>query len=442
MDAYLNRVSNMDKDELHSHLRRDYHHPDQLWPDYLDYLDEWKFEYRHKLSVTRKDFIYRFLAVRNQKIQCGDHYHQFSTEPSSNELSVHFPRTDTFISPTACWYKTILKMEDELSSDELISASTFTTTELTFLHRFASVEMVKQGLTPTLLSFEDFKNHWWGQENTALPSIEELKIDLPAGEPQWLLTKDSPVEIVQTSELTSQDHGLHTLLATAPEPYLVFKTINKIRDVTPEPDLVTPSQLATAMENCNQCSGNYPTVGPTYPGVYYAPPGNGKTTAARHNVFCGVDTDWLLKMSDFNTVIAPFLAMDLPVITNQYNLATNSGEKFIGNFNPHALRTAPTGKAYTSPREIQAAKKTYGSDLTISLQPLFFSQASLHVQRLLHVYNTTRNQFLPTKRSRLPKPSKHSQYSNWCNLKYAIEQWPDPYRGKNYQQNLRKRRKK
>jgi len=97
--------------------------------------------------------------------------------------------------------------------------------------------------------------------------------------------------------------------------------------------VIHPDMVVKAMEICTQCTAYTPKPsGTSYHGVYYSPPENGKSNALNKELFIGLDTDWLITMLDFQTVIEPFIKLGIPVITNQYHLAQNAGDRFLGMF--------------------------------------------------------------------------------------------------------------
>lgn len=452
LSAYQDRVASMSVTEKDEHLRVNYTTSEHAWPDYLDYVDEWQWHFLEAMSKTRKDFIFCSLVTRRQRIQCGDHHHYFTDDSQdTHPEAVYFPRTDTFVEPTACW-NVLLRVSDESlrSTRALQSSAQLTMPEVEYVRRLAGLRLLSQGLTPRKLSFEEFKTRWWNTESSATaydiaheqPSIaDELGIvrrSLPPAKPQWIVESTAATEVILPSTAVAADHGLHAILLAVPDGPRVLKTINSVRKLDPDHDLVCPNQIAKAMETCPYCVGDTPKTGPTPTGVYYAPPGNGKTTCQDRHLFCGIDTDWLVKMSSFQHIIAPFLEMDLAVITNQYHLATNAGEKFIGLFSSHHLRKNLFGAPFTPESEIDHAIHTFSADLAILKAHGYLAENMLNLLRCNYIYRRAREIFTTPSPKRF-KPYYRHNFSTWETFSHELLTWSSPYRGKNYQQNKRKR---
>lgn len=452
LSLYYDRVASMDDRQLGEHLRSSYTTEENAWPDYLDYVDEWQWHFKESMSRTRKDFIFTTLVVRRQRVKCGTHHHYFTDDPADHHPeAVYFPRTDTFIEPGVCWNVLLQISDDKLQSTRALQSSAqLTMPEIEYVRRLAGIRLISKGITPRQLSYDEFRTKWWGQESeaTAHSLLQEqttiseemglLKQSLPPAKPQWVADTNGEVDTILPSHTVANDHGLHAVLLATHNGARILKTINRIRLLSPVQDPIEPQDIAEAIRMCPRCTGDPPATGPTLPGVYYAPPGNGKTTCLNERHFCGVDTDWLVKMSDFQTVIAPFLQLDVAVITNQYHLATNAGEKFFGLFDAAHLRLDPTGKPFTPEHEIQYAVQTYGADLAILLEHNYLTNNLLSLYRCNYIYRLAREKFLPRNPQRLKAYYKH-RYTSWLDLAQDICSWVSPRRGKHYQQNRRKR---
>lgn len=391
VNEYFSRLDNMSREETESHLRSDYREQGQEWPDYLDYIDEWEASYEHTLTQTRKDFIYSALAKRHQKIICGDHHHVFSIYDGPNIVFV--PNPDFYVDYQSCWYQTIVKSDTILRcSDTSIEAPRLSLPESSIIKNLTKMRlMLSDSTTFDKLSFSDFKEKWWSKESrdqarriflesrtptikTPDEVIQQAIHELPPPPPLWLCT-DNQVNTILTNSVAIQQHGFHALLRTREDRHPIIDMINKIRSLaTNYEGPISRSDLATAIQHCPQCStrSDIPS-GPSYPGVYYAPPGNGKSKSQDDETFIGIDTDLLISMSDFKTIIDPFLRIGIPVITNQYHLAQHSGERFFGIFNKHHLRQDPRGIRYTTIREIISARETISDDLFIRFVDNYFS---------------------------------------------------------------------
>lgn len=437
IDAYFERVSSMSTTEKDVHLRKFYKDESQSWPDYLDYLDEWHDYHRDFLSKTRKDFIYHYLAKRQAIIHCGDHTHQFFTNNdesiSSPHRSIFFPSPDTYIIPSSCWYQHILSLEDSMSDKDLDQESIrLTHPEIEAVKRFNALQLAKEGITPILLDFETFKKEWWSQSSVSKamdiykksfpPALrprqqqtspidpaptttifKELKTVLPEAKNQWFHWNVTDPIIMDNSRVY-EDHGLHLLVLAHPNYQEVINVINQIRTQSQPDSCILFTDISNAMSTCSQCAiyHDMPShIRPhtTVPCVLYSPPGNGKSTALSNGFFIGVDTDWLIRNSDFNTIIAPFLKLGVAVITNQFELATNSGEKFLGSYNTTHLRKTFEGQPFTPLPEILAAQKMFGPDFTLDIKTSnhHFEHDVLQLLRQHFLYNQSRIKFMHKK---------------------------------------------
>lgn len=431
LDAYFDKVQSFDHEELRAHLRRDYCEEGQQWPDYLDYVDEWKDQHREFISRSRKDFIYHHLAKRHQKIKCGDHSHLFTDtmdeESSSTQIPLSPPPSslicitspDAYIDVNQCWYKHLQSIETRLGdTTEAQQAARVTIPEMELLKRYTALRLAQAGETPHLLDFETFKKEWWAQSSvrkamelykTSQPTpiasqnhddlidvISELRDDMPNKPALWFNKQSASPGVIIPIDRLYQDHSLHMVLQSTHNFEEVLNVLSSTRSEIDPAEAIDKHKLSDAINHCQLCRRQNPDPlpYPTHPGVFYSPPGNGKTQALISGYLVAVDTDWTLRNSDFNTVIAPFLKLGLAVITNQYSLATNSAEKFIGAFNPYHLRLDPTGKPYTSIVEILSATEIMESDITVHFHKEgHLSDAMLTLQRLQQIYSQTRQQF-------------------------------------------------
>lgn len=421
----------MNESQLSDHLMTDDRHADHAWPDYLDYLEEWNDLFEHKLSLTRKDFIYTVLARRNTRIICGSHFHTFSTTCPSQDLAqdvdeyVIITKPDDYLDVTSCWYKTILAMDKITSfTDTSKTSITLSTIEHESLKRLAALRMTTdEGMVHLQLSFDDFKRMWWSREskltaeailkqskpllniqselsapsqaiiNEAVQSLVVDPISLVHPPKKAYLTSSSSQVVIQTADQCISDHGLHMALLASEVPKNVLNSINEIR-LSADGAYISPQKLAKAMLKCKLCLDLQVKPCFTSPGLFYAPPGSGKTTAITNRLFIGIDTDWLIAGSTFETIVAPFLRQNIPVLTNMHNVCSCSGEKMFGYYNVHNLRRDANGKYYTNPNELQRMPTVYQDDICLSHSDRgYFSHHILRLYRENYLYNTTRKQF-------------------------------------------------
>jgi hypothetical protein len=418
LQRYYSRVAAMDEAQVASHLRVNYSDPSQEWPDYLDYLDDWEHHYARRLNDTQRDFVFH-LATRATTFVCKDHVHKISVIKAPDVI--HFPNRDSFIDYTSCWFKTIAEADEKLVRlDPQATAARLSVPESEALKLLTMVRLVSQdSMTPIRLDFDQFRKDWLNKESSSqaikifqksnprplvIPAdLEEMSdtLDLPGPAP-WLNMPDSSnssPSAIWDADNVKADHAFHLLLLARPDRLVIIEMMNRIRSVDPQSTLLDPVSIAHCMDyQCSQCTEL--TEGPqpillttTAPGVYYAPPGNGKTTASRHGNFIGIDSDWLLRRSNFKTTLLPFLQRGIPVVTNQYTLIKNSSYKLFGSFNKYELRTDDACRPYTPLKEILAAKADLQDDATIIFTKEFLANSFLTLIRANFIYEFTRQKF-------------------------------------------------
>lgn len=411
VDEYYHRLNQMSHDEKDEHLRKNYCVIDQTWPDYLDFLDEWEDNYFSKLARTRKDFIFQYYAKRNQKLPCScGHVHLFTTHNTSvnPQHTVCIPTSDTELDYTSCWYAMFVSADNDLAADDTHRQSPcLSLSESEILRKFTALRMTLDGYPPIKLSFDDFIQVWWNKPQPSaawqifsreFPQVNQIaaetKKQLPIKQAPWLSMQPThSTENVMSSSKVSEFHGLHALLRSRQDRFIILEMINSVRIDDP----ITINQLTQAISTCTQCTqySDFP-VFPSPIGVYYSPPGNGKTTSQRNEFFVGIDTDWLTKEDFFDRECAPFLRINLPIVTNQYHLAQHAGQKFIGSFNVAHLRTDQHGNPYTSSAEIKRAMGYLSNDLFILVYDIrnrYFADDLVKLYRAAYIYDLTRQSF-------------------------------------------------
>lgn len=458
--AYYQRTNEMSFTEKTVHLRTDEKEDTQAWPDFLDYLDEWSFLYKQKLQQTRKDYVFTVLARHGVTIKCRAHTHTFSHQQNPH-ADVIVPSPDININPDACWWRELTRYDDQLTDlDANATAVQLSSPEAKAIQKLTAIQMVTQeSLPPTLLTFEKFRDQWWktpthdramkilfesDQPYHILNSIVRgLKVQDNPQPPQWLNLGTSPSpDLIQTNTQVVQDHGLHALMRVRHDRHEIFRLISTIRSEANPEGLLSPTQLAQAMTDCPLCSTKPRGLSTSFPGVYYSPPGNGKTTSLEHETFIGIDTDWLLKNSTFDNIMRPFLAKSIPIITNQYHLAAASGTRFFGAFNPNNLRINPlTNLPYTTLTEIEKTRTVLRSDLFLLYTDKYFSEVLPLLYRAAYLYEFS--QYVWLKKSVKGKFIKHNFEDAHLPTTIAqIAKWKNSLRASARQQRRRKRRHK
>lgn len=284
---------------MSTHLRENYRVQEQLWPDYLDYLDEWDMDYSQYLHRTRKDYVYQVMCKYNQKMDCGDHTHLFTTEELQEGSNigplriVSIPSLDTFINPSACWYLHLVKEDERLRDlDTNQSASRLSCPEALMIKKLTQLTLLRKGTTFEKLSFEQFRDEWWSKESlsaaqaiyqnsrtkpvsTPTEVLQELRQQLPAEPAPFLKHSniaDQPEIILPSSEVI-RDHGFHMLLAARNDRFVILEIINGIRPY----DFIDSNDLSKAIERCADCSSTATfNIGASPPIFIYSPPVTGR----------------------------------------------------------------------------------------------------------------------------------------------------------------------
>lgn len=420
---YFDKVKDMTPDELHSYQRFDYQPDSHMWPDYLDYIDEWNSNFEYKMNQIFRSYIYTVLVKRQQRIQCEDHYHDFTDQPNVPN-TVYFPRPDHPIEHSVCWFKTIRHSTKDLIRTSSSSAvSRLNISEREMLKRLVRIGLVSMGTTDVLLSYTDYQKLWYNEQNKET-AIAILNSSSP---PEHIFLKNVVKEVTQErnfrqvntvpslilpSDVVAADHGLHSLLRVHENAKVILKMINSIRSIADQKDIITRRQLHDALQNCNSC-GKRDFGYMTYPGVYYAPPGNGKTTSLDLEVFIGIDTDWLIANGSYQLVVQPFLLLDIPVITNQYDLVYSSHDFVVGMFNRDRLKSNKQNRPFTSDSEIVEAIKVMNGSLYVHFCDGYFTDNITNLTLLHYIHNVTRFRFLKFDigKVRTRKKFKHNRTS-------------------------------
>lgn len=91
------------------------------------------------------------------------------------------------------------------------------------------------------------------------------------------------------------------------------------------PERITLDKLDVERRKCEYCHPP-PYPDPSVLGVYYAPPGAGKTTTQNKEYLIAYDTDWIGKGMTWREV-SPLLRWKIPILTNQCEGFVGSGPK-------------------------------------------------------------------------------------------------------------------
>lgn len=426
---YMNRIQEMTPSEKHSYLRIEYREPTQEWPDYLDYVEEWRDLYQRKLSQIRRDFIFHVLAKHSQRLPCGDHFHRFTTEVPTHSESVSIKNRDCFIDESSCWYQNISRSEDDLiSQPHTLNAASLSNIQTQQFKRIVGIRMVTghEFSTHDLLTFEQYKEQWHDSQDKTTAyeilsrsGVTPLQPKLPDILPGPTTVVEEPViktwftrgptDIIISNDDVLSDHGFHNLMRVRDDRITVLKKINRIR--RPYTDKITPVDVHGAIAQCSACKFSSPWATTSYPGIFYSPPGNGKSTSMKTDCFIGVDTDWLLKHSDFSTMCLPFVKLGIPILTNQYSLIIDTDQKMFGSFSPNHLRTY-RGKPYTSIHEIHGAMLSSDGDLVVMYNAGYLNDNLLKLLLMQYVHDVTKQHVYGMNRVKIKHTKTHYHSTN------------------------------
>jgi hypothetical protein len=453
INDYLHYEASLNEEDKRLHFREDYQEADQAWAEYLDYIDEWQYAYKFRLNATVVDFIFSVLIKHQVRMHCNGHTHIFVSDPkftSDIDNIVLLTSIDQHINAKVCWYEVLSDTSRQLTVlDSGAKAPRLSVPEAQFIKRATQMNlMIKDGQTHKQLDFDQFKSKWWTQESKDLAfkifNESETPLVTPTNEiinlvkedlhverkhkGEWLGVSSLQEDNILTSDQVCESHGFHLLLKNAPSPRIVLSLINGIRRRGKRHSLIDEKSLLNCVLNCQKCNltGNNPTSLPSPFGIYYAPPGNGKTHALDEGFIVGVDTDWLNHSSTFDVIIKPFLDNDIPVITNQYDLIPLSGYRLFGIFNNNSLRTNGS-YPFTSITEIVAAERSFKDDLLIFHVNNYFSDNLLLLYLAQFVYDyskhllekQTRIKFHKVRSRNRDLTSFHALLATWANISKA-----------------------
>jgi len=340
LSQYTEKLSQMDEYERGIEDRLDYREESQAYPDYLDYVEEWEWFADEQLSELKSKLILAY-SKRHQKLKCEcNNYHILTTcdKPDAGDTITDDPSRVIY---NTCWYKTIAQ---ELNSIKLAlkgQSLLLPDPMHNMLHNILKWKMVDNNQTPILLPFETFKAIWWSSKDQAALGKELLR-DMKYHEVMQIvhMREDQTPEIKDEGKkvllnFPDSDHGFHQLIyALKDQGKTIFNWMNKQRSKLGLPtDQINYERYKRKTLKCKSCRrGHFPGI--SVPGVYYAPPGGGKTTALNNGVLVGFDTDWIgvgLSWRDYTYL----LRKGIPIITNQPEIFIGSGVKIIGILKKH-----------------------------------------------------------------------------------------------------------
>jgi hypothetical protein len=289
LNSYVQSINQMNPIQRAVEQRSDYHEEGHAYADYLDYVEEWEWHASEKQSELVTKVIY-VMGHKHNKIQCNcrsTHVLTVMSEPEHGDTIVD----DVGINlASACWYRTITK-----ASHSALHASREASARLpdpleSLLGELAKVQKVCDGQTPTLLPYDVFRTVWWGKESDH--NAGELLYQLPSK-----LKKKISERMVESSPRVEQnkillwwphdDHGMHSLLQSVGEAKFrrILSLINEKRKIiSNRAEHISYEDVLERVATCDKCKATIKVAGLSIFGVYHAPPGARKTTAANNQL--------------------------------------------------------------------------------------------------------------------------------------------------------------
>lgn len=434
LSQYTEKLKQMNSIEKECENRTNYYDPSQIKEDYLDYVEEWNWTFNNKKPEVLQRFIY-LAAARHLKIACDNHYHTLTTRKNESEgdLIVDSPKTLLF---QTCLYRQLAKTFDNATPSVYRNFARLPDPVESLLRLIGSMALMEKGSTPYLLPMDLFQQYWWRDEDRTPDQLKAIFYDFNKTERDrvddvrsTLEPKVSAKEILL--DFPDSDHGLHSLmrLVGENESFTWIKWINKQRTkLDSRARLITKESLNERIKACEFCK-HPSTAGMSVPGIYYAPPGGGKTTAQNLELLIGFDTDWIgigLNWTDYGWI----LKKRVPIITNQPEIFIGSGVKIIGIVKQR-IRLGCDGKPLDSASRlmrwakehdrsvyfIKAKDNKYFSDYALTLQMLAMVQSIIsdHTINKLPYYKNNQTvewgEFFPKLMKRKEKEERRERTS-------------------------------
>lgn len=374
--AYEERITNMSDEERRIYLRKDFvdieHSHHSSYADYLDFIEEWEYDFTKIQREYEQDFILRILVAHKVKIECGNHTHTFTAcdgDPFPDKLiiDVHDP-----IKRDTCWYNTFTKSKNDLTKNNVGKFARLTVSLNDYYNRLIKIRTLEKTGIPERIDYEAYKAIFVDGKKPNYPDtplLKRLEAATEVKKNHTLQKTDktkTSIRIVLSNNEVAVDHGLHTLLHTMND-WGMLNTINSIRRKVDISASVSQREVLNAMDTCIHCK-NSSLKNHSIPlsplGVYYVQPGGGKTTSFSKEYFIGLDTDWLhsaLTIDDLHQVII----QKVPILTNQHQIGHCSPYKLFGSYNEEKSRLDEKGVPYVTKYMIEAAKISLSYDAYI-----------------------------------------------------------------------------
>lgn len=396
LEGYVHGLAAMDPVDRAKELRLDVQEEDEdgIYADYLDYVEEWT--WAAKLQQQELTSIYvRHLAYTEKQFPCDcGETHVLTTKSSSKpKITYDDPRV---LIHEQCWYQTVVKavkgILERLKGNQASFRLPVPIEEL--LTKIVKWRLNQNGQTVDLLPYDQFMEVWHKKTATGQDSERAKKMIQQLDVADQLVISQTrnrcETKIPEKAKkilfhYPHEEHGLHVLCNVIGEQKareMVKWMVKERRKIYPQyVDLLSWNSIKESMTTCQECTEkNYPVATAlTIFGIYYGPPGVGKTTSMNRSLFVGFDTDWIgigIGWQSYSYLIKE----KIPIITNQKYTFIGSGLKLIGVFKSdiRKIDKQPLDRVEaierlmeTSPKEVtlfQISNKEYFSDYLLRME--------------------------------------------------------------------------
>nr|QPZ88388.1 hypothetical protein [Soybean thrips partiti-like virus 11] len=391
---YSTRCSQL---SIHGRLeeaRTHYTHPEQLYPDYLDMIDEWRYGEDYRYDDFTRAFIYA--AAYNRRVMtCHEgHLHTLALWKRGETEPQHVTFVDDpggrYIN--ACWIQTIhqevkdLKNILEFPMAAHLPKIYYRITSDLYAWRLHNHEV--EGRNPNQM----FQSIWWDRDIRGRTSKESARVESQL--PQFHQGKiaherlaEERIPAVARYFLTNEEvinyHGFHNLWKIFyARRHELLSFVNKLRKRLAEylKD-IEPNSIDLAMKHCQFCSAIASSLS-TF-GIYAGLPGMGKSYAQNHNLIVGFDTDLIgigYSWRDYSFI----LKARIPIITNQPALFLGSGAKITVLLSDREIRKDRRGRPMGSNRSVYALRELHPDQIVIiKTEPLAFFSQLVHTAEMV-----------------------------------------------------------
>lgn len=447
LKQYEDKILALDDDERRAYFREDYDEDSEyIEPEYGDFTNAWKYDFEYNACKYISDFVRHELAESNSKMMCGDHYHWFKVIPNVAHMAVNQKSITVFLTPETkidtetCWYKVILNAIHHLRDEEIDGLMELTECQKRLFYGVV-VDYLKE--KPTIkeqkqlnyaferICFNGIDNQVV-QINTLVDKVGYVgtqKVIAIANE----VRQHKPVDplgnvnrLLRTSGSIETEHGFHAFIRNVGDPRTMVNAINKTRTKAhnsfwkkekerkgmnsksfvglkdPRPNEHVRIKYNVVVESMNTCikCRRHDGTRMSAPGIYYAPPGSGKTTVLDEEYLVAMDTDWLCSGLNID-MVKLFLNMGYPLITNQYNAFYGAPIKMMMFMNIEKMRKMENGKYFTEPDVIKEYARCNKNQSTLmrGYNNVYLAHRMLQMRIANYLSGLTVKQFLTHHRS-------------------------------------------